>query len=233
MSSTTAAAIIRSALGKLGIVAPGESVKPNDAEDCLRALNVLLDGWLVENLYAYATQTIDHALGSNALDLTIGPTGDIVVAARPVRFEAGCYYSTGGVDYPLQQINEAEFNAIGVKPLPSLGPCVFTYNPTLPNGALRFYPQASGGATLHLVVQVQLAAFADLSTEYTIAPGYERALVYTLAEEVGADFEREIPPTVARNAANARRFLKRANLVVPQLIIAAPVESPLAQIIAG
>jgi hypothetical protein len=44
-------------------------------------------------------------------------------------------------------------------------------------------------------------------------------LVFTLAEEVAADYEREIPPTVARNAAAARRILKRANHKVPQLVV--------------
>lgn len=72
---------------------------------------------------------------------------------------------------------------------------------------------------LNLPVQKRLDAFAALTTEYTLPPGYERALVFTLAEEVAADYEREIPPTVARNAAAARRILKRANFKVPQLVV--------------
>lgn len=214
---TTANAIIRAALGKLGIVAPGESVKPNDAADCLQALNTIVDAWRLERLFAYATQTIDEAVPASTQGLEIGPTGDIVVTARPERFEAGCYYSTGGTDYPLTQINEAQYNEIRVKQISTVGTLWFTYNPTLPEGLIRFWPALSAAATLHLVVQVQLTAFADLTTDYGLPAGYERALIFTLAEEVAADYEREIPPTVARNAANARRLLKRGNHTVPQL----------------
>lgn len=231
--ATTANAIIRSALGKLGVIAPGEQVKPNDATDCLRALNVLLDAWGVENLYAYATQQIDHAVASATNSLTIGPTGNIVVAARPVRFEAGSYYSAGGVDYLMFKITEDEYNGIGIKTVGGVGPDLFKYVPSLPNGVLHFYPQAEAGSTLHLVVQTQIAAFATLAASYTLPPGYERALIFSLAEEVAADFEREIPPTVARNAANARRFIKRANHVVPQLQVGQPIEGPLVQFYRG
>lgn len=231
--ATTANAIIRSALGKLGVVSPGESVKPGDAADCLRALNVMLDAWKVENLYAYATQTVDHPLASPALSLDIGPTGDIVVSERPVRIEPGSYYTAGGVDYPMEQISTAEFNMIGIKDLASLGPVLFDYNPTLPDGVLRFYPQASAAAELHLLLQVRVAAFAALATSYTLPPGYERALIFSLAEEVGADFEREIPPTVMRNAANARRFIKRANHSVPQLLVGEPIEGHLERFYRG
>lgn len=230
----TAANIIRSSLGLLGVAAPGEPVNPNQAEDCLRALNVMLDGWGVENLYAYATQDITHAVVSDASSLTIGPsTADITVSARPVRFEGGSYFSQGGVDYPMHRITEAEYNGIGIKDIAGLGPCGFKYVPSLPNGVLFFWPQATAGTTLHLIAQVQVSAFANLSTEYTLPPGYERALIFSLAEEVAALFEREIPPTVGRNAANARRFIKRANVVVPQLQVGQPTEGPLVQFYRG
>lgn len=216
--STTANAIIRSALGKLGIVAPGESVDANEAEDCLRALNVMLDGWATENLYAYALQLVDYTVLADTTSLTIGPTGDIVVSARPVRIEDGSYFTAGGVDYPMTPVSDAEYNGIGIKTLSGgLGPDVFNYNPSLSDGELRFYPEALSGNVLHLNVQTQISSFAALATSYTIPPGYERALIFSLAEEVAADYEREIPPTVARNAANARRFIKRLNFSVPQL----------------
>ncbi|MGH7185093.1 MAG: hypothetical protein ACREIB_02290, partial [Pseudomonadota bacterium] len=52
---------------------------------------------------------------------------------------------------------------------------------------------------------------------FLLPTGYERMLVFSLAEEVAADYEREIPPTVARNATNARRAVKRVNSRVPTL----------------
>lgn len=215
---TTAAIIGRSALGKLGINAPGEALRPADGDTCLEALNRILDAWKLERLYAYATTDVTHTVASVTQTLTIGPSGNINTA-RPERFEAGSYYTISGVDYPLISVTEAEFNAIAVKNITAIGPTWFEYSPTLPLGVLRFYPRLTAGASLRMPVQVQLSAFADLTTDYILPAGYERALVFTLAEEIAADYEREIPPTVARNAANARRMLKRANHSVPQLTV--------------
>jgi hypothetical protein len=45
---TTAAIIGRAALGKLGINAPGEALRPADGDTCLEALNRILDAWKLE-----------------------------------------------------------------------------------------------------------------------------------------------------------------------------------------
>jgi hypothetical protein len=214
---TTANSIIRQALGKLGIVAPGEAVDAGDASACLISLNTMLDGWAVESLYAYATTTITGTLPANTQTRTIGPTGQLVATPRPVRLEAGCFFTAGGIDYPIETVTEDEFNSIGLKAVSSLGPRWVFYNPTLANGVLNFHPRAAQAVILSLVVQQRISSFASLTTSYTLPPGYERALVLSLAEEVAADYEREVPPTMARNAALARRNIKRTNFVVPQL----------------
>jgi hypothetical protein len=212
----TANRIIRSALGKLGLVAPGESVKPGDAADCLIALNTMLDAWRVESLYAYATQTLTAMLPPGTQAVSIGPGATLNITPRPVRIEGG-FFRVGSTDYPFDFITEDQWNAIEVKGTFTVAPEVVHYEATLPAGTLRLFPGVAGSAEAHIDVQVQLAAFADLTTDYALAQGYERALLFSLAEEVAADFEREVPPTVARNAANARRLLKRANHSVPQL----------------
>jgi hypothetical protein len=214
---TTAAQLIRGALGKLGIVAPGEAVDAGDAAVCLLSLNTMLDGWAVENLYAYATATVTGTLPAGTGSRTIGPTGQLVAAPRPVRLEAGCFFTAGGIDYPIETVTQDEYNSIGLKAIDSLGPRWVFFNATLPNGVLLFHPRPAQAVTLSLVVQQRIAAFANLTTNYNLPPGYERALLYSLAEEVAADYEREVPPTVARTAAMARRAIKRTNNVVPQL----------------
>jgi hypothetical protein len=216
--STSAAIISRAALGKLGINSPGEALRPEDGSTCLEALNRILDAWRLERLYAYATTDVTHTVVSEAQTLTIGPGGNIDTQ-RPERFEAGCYFSWGGLDFELIEITEAEYNRITLKSVGGLGPTWFDYTPSLPLGTLRFFPRIPSSAVLRMPVQVHLTEFADLTTLYTLPAGYERALVFTLAEEVAADYEREIPPTVARNAAAARRILKRANHKVPQLVV--------------
>jgi hypothetical protein len=215
--STTAAAIGKAGLGKLGVVSPGEALRAADGDLVLSTLNRILDAWKLEKLYAYATETITHTTAGETATLTIGPTGDIDVPERPTRFEPGCFYRASNVDYQLHKINEAEFNRIIYKAVTAIGDTSFQYDAGLPLGRLQFYPRLPAGVALNLLVQKRLDEFATLTTAYTLPPGYERALVFTLAEEVAADYEREIPPTVARNAAAARRILKRSNFSVPQL----------------
>lgn len=231
---TTANSIIKQALGKLGIVAPGETVDPGDASACLASLNLMLDGWRVESLYAYASATITGTLPAGEQTRTIGPTGQLVATPRPVRLEDGCFFTLGGLDYSIDAITEAEFNGIGLKNVGSLGPRWVFYNPTLPNGALNFHPRAAADVVLHLVVQQQIASFASLTANYTLPPGHERALVLSLTEEVAPDYEREVSPTLARNAAMARRNIKRANHRVPQLdVCGGPQRSHLERFLEG
>jgi hypothetical protein len=69
---------------------------------------------------------------------------------------------------------------------------------------------------VYLPCQVQLSAFADLVTDYSIAQGYQRALELSLAEELAMGL-RDLPAVVVRNAANARRVIRRSNVEVPLL----------------
>jgi hypothetical protein len=212
---TTAIKIINQALGLLGIRSGADPVSGEDAAIARERLNTLLDAWRLESLYTYATQTVTATLPANTATLDIGPTGDYEINPRPVRIESG-RYSSDGIDYPIESITQAEYERIEVKAT-AANPCKLFYNPTLPDGIVYFYPVAVADVEVSLVLQIPLESFADLTTDYELAPGYEKALVYTLAEECGPDFERDVPPTVTRNAKNARRMVKRTNHVVPQL----------------
>lgn len=215
---TTANELIGQALGLLGVRAAGNPVSGESAAMALERLNTLLDAWRVNSLFAHATQTITGTLPANTTTRTIGPAGQLVCAPRPMRIEQGSKFTAGGIDYPIRTVTQPEFELIGIKALASIGPEVVFYNPTMPAGQLSFYPQASASVTLSLVVLLQLTEFADLTTDYTLPPGYVRALAYSLAEECAPDFEREVPPSVARTARNSRRAIQIANNVVPQLM---------------
>jgi hypothetical protein len=230
---TTANKIIAQALGLIGVRSSADPVSGADAAIALERLNTLLDAWRVQSLFAYATQAITGALPANTATRTIGPTGDLVVDPRPMRIEAGSKYTVGGQDYPITPITQAQYESISLKTVGGMGPDVVFYNPTLPNGVLSFYPLSGNGCTLSLVALVQVSQFADLTTDYTLSPGYERALVFSLAEEVAPDFERDAPPVVVRGARNARRMIQRANHDVPQLDVANVPQSRLGQFLGG
>lgn len=212
---TTANQLIAQSLGLLGVKDPIENVGGTEAASALIRLNTLVDWLRINSLYTKYLQRVTYSLSTATA--TIGPAANFAVSVRPERIELGSFFSSGGVDYPITPISAQDYDRIPVKTNGAIGPdCVYLDRQT-PTSTLYFYPVPASAVTVTLLVQNHLASFADLTTSYTLAPGVERALMFTLAEELAADYEREIPPTVARNAASARRALKRANAVVPTM----------------
>jgi len=210
---TTALAIITAALQELGVADVGQTPANEDMSLCLSALNVLADAWLTEPNYLYATTLVTAALPAATESRTIGVGGQFNTA-RPIRLEQGSYIQYGGLDYELEIITEAEYNALPLKAISAFPRKVY-YSPSSPLGTVYFFPL--GACTVKLNVLTQLSQFADLTTAYTLPQGYERAFKFTLLEEVAGSFSRPITALQARNAKQARRAIKRANFVVPQL----------------
>lgn len=215
----SAVQIFNQSLGLLGVKTPGQPISGGLLPDSLVRLNTMLDAWRLDSLKAYAVQRLTANVSTATR--TIGPAGDFVIDPRPTRIEPGSFFTSGGVDYPVTPVSAQQFNAIAVKADGGLGPEVVHLDTAFPVGTLYFYPVPASAVSVTLLVQTQLAEFPDLTTNVVLAPGYERMIVFSLAEEVAADYEREVPPTVTRNAASARRAVKRANSRVPSLALPA------------
>jgi len=215
--STTATKIITQALGVLGIIGPGSSVKGAELQDALMRLNTLIDAWRLESMFAYATQTVTGQIPAGAKAVTVGPSGDIITQYRPLRLEQGSFYSASGLDYPITALTRAEYSNIGYKTLGGLGPGGGYYEPGVPNGTLHLYPQASIDTPVTLQMLTELSEFADLTTSYVLPPGYERALIYSLAADLADPYLVQLSPTAARTGAQARMALRRVNFETPAL----------------
>lgn len=213
----TANEIISSTLGLLGIRAAGDDIDPDIASVVFERLNTLMDAWRTGELFAYTTQTVQGSLPANTQSVTIGPGQTVAITPLPTQIETSSFYTEGGIDYPLHNVTEAEFNRVALKAISSPGDRWMFFKRGATTGTLSFWPRAGSTATLNIVCQVQVGEFPDYTTDVVLPAGYKRALIFTLAEECAADFEREIPPTVARNAKAARRAIKNQNFVVPQL----------------
>jgi len=225
---TTALQIIDRAAELIGFKDPDDPLNGNDSSNFLGVLNDMVDGWNVDRLFIVTvTETTASVSASPA---TIG-TGEDVNVTRPVRLERGCFVRSGGVDFPLHIITRAQYNSIPLKSTTSDIPSVVYYDAGVPTGNLFLYPAPSGAVELHLQMAAQLSAFADLATAYSFAPGYKKALEYSLAEEL-APGRRPLDPQIARIAANARRAIRRVNLEIPDMDTSSCL-TPLARIQAG
>ncbi|HQS64972.1 MAG TPA: hypothetical protein PKV65_16605, partial [Acidovorax defluvii] len=116
----------------------------------------------------------------------------------------------------VKEIDRETYASISLKTVSSTFPQYIYYDGNMPTANLFFYPAPVAGVEFHLAVQTQLTAFANLATDYTLAPGYAKALQYSLAEELAPGI-KEVPMSLMRIAANARRAIRRTNVDVPLL----------------
>lgn len=220
-------------MGKINILSVGETVSAEDADLGLSRLNTLLDSLRLESLFAYVTTETVFNLPANTTSRTIGPAQQINVA-RPTRIEAQSFSRLNGIDYPLRPISEPEYNAIALKSL-SLGivPDVCQFDGAAPTGVVYFWPPTSGTVEIHMVTMTPLTEFADLTTDYTLPPGYQRYLEYGLALEIAPDFRAQPSPFVMGAASNAKRKIKRLNHVTPTLDLGGSGTTVLENFLAG
>jgi hypothetical protein len=130
--------------------------------------------------------------------------------------ENGSFTRVGTLDYPVEWIDRETYSAISLKTVRATFPQYAYYDANMPISHVYFYPMPNAPVEFHLAVQVKLTAFADLATDYKLAPGYLKALQYSLAEELSPGV-KELPVSVMRIGANARRAIRRTNVNVPQL----------------
>jgi hypothetical protein len=77
-----------------------------------------------------------------------------------------------------------------------------------------FYPVPSAAVEVHLPLQVPLSGFDNLASIISLMPGYDRALVYSLAEELAPGI-RPLDPQIVKTAFLARRAIRHTNVDVP------------------
>ena len=216
MAVTTYGAIVESALKEIGVLAAGETMSAEDGSDGLDALNMLLDQWKSERLTIYTVTRTTWAITSSVGSYAVG-TGSVVNFARPnlqeineVRFQDTSVSPT--LEYPLLQLTENDYARIPQKTLTSTQPTSFYYNPTFPTGLITFWPVPTS-ATLQGVLYALAAVgeAAALTTLISLPPGYRRALIKNLAEDLASGYGRPVPPELAMEAERTLNGLKASN----------------------
>lgn len=216
---TNALQLIDRAYSLLGYKDGSEVLSSADADYGLSALNDMIDSWITQRLFIVSVEEVVTSVSGQTV--TIGPSLTINVD-RPVKMEQGAFHRVSGIDYPLQWIEREQYNAISLKAVSSTIPEYGYYDAA---GKIYLWPYSTTALALHLQLQVQLSEFADLSTDYTLAPGYRKALSYSLAEELAPGI-KELPMSIIKQAALARNAIKRTNARVPVMDLNVPFSEP-------
>lgn len=227
--TTTAQAVINRACDLFGYKDPSESLSAADSTAFLAVLNDMIDGWNTQRLYIAAVTEIVATVSTSPI--TIGPGGTINVN-RPVKMEDGAFIRQNGSDYQVLWMSRTDYADITNKAQTGELAYAGFYDPAIPVGSIYLWPKPAGSVELHLQLQTQLTEFANLTAAYSLAPGYRKALSYSLAEEL-APGKRELPASTARIAASARRAIRRSNVVIPDLDIGQRSGGGLADFLSG
>ncbi len=207
---TTALQLVTSALRKLGAVAAGEAPDADEQADALAALNQIVESWNLQGLALYRRENVAYSLVPSQQVYTIG-SGANFNGARPITMN-GAFVTRGGIDYPLEPLTQAQWNEILQKSQESQLPEAVYYEPTFPDGTLRFWPVPLEALTVTLAINMQLGAVADINDDLAFPPGYERALVYALAVDLAPEYPAvTLSQRVIDTADEALADIKRAN----------------------
>ncbi|MRT30815.1 hypothetical protein [Herbaspirillum sp. CAH-3] len=210
---TTVFRIIELALRDINTVGEDEQLSPSIISDALDTLNQMIAQWTTEKQYVYAQKVVMFSANGSG-SYTIGPGGTIDIAL-PAKIDAASWRD-GLVDFPLQVVDSLEeWERIGVKTLSGVPLGVF-FQRLYPVGNLLVWPQAQSGQ-IRLVTRVGLDGYTSLTNDMMIPPEYQLAVRYSLAELMSMSLGVPISPDILRQAANARRVMKRQNTTVLKL----------------
>ncbi|HVZ39374.1 MAG TPA: hypothetical protein VHI13_08865 [Candidatus Kapabacteria bacterium] len=229
--------ILTQAYYKSGIVAPGESISNQLAQNALNDLNMMFDSWNVDRLLIFATppEVFNLVGGVSTVSgtyYTIGP-GGAFNTTRPVQIErANILLNAGGsiTRIPLQILNMDQWQALRVPATPSSFPTSIWYDETYSTaapiglGRIYTYPVANMPVQIELFTWSALPNFPNIQSSVILPPGYWDALVYNLAIRVAIGILEPDPGVVALAQSSLAR-LEAANSPEPR-IVSDPAASP-------
>ena len=194
----------------LGLLNSGSSATTQESTDALIALNAMLDSWRNDKLMCYAMRDQSVTLSSGDTSKTVGASGDLNTD-RPVEIQSA-YVVYNAVSIPVKIITDDEWAYMPDKTATSTFPGVMNYKATMSTGTILFYPIPNATSVLHILTRVPVTAFAAVSTEVTLPPGWEEAIDYNLAVAIAPEFDTEPSRIVMSKAQSSLAMIKRMNV---------------------
>lgn len=209
----TAVDLIKATAHKIRILALGEPLSNDKAIGFLDELNRMLGSWANENLLIHEQKEETLTLVVDQTSYTIGESASYDFnTVRPQEILDGTFVKTSGgtTDYPLTVKTLQEYRNIANKSS-STRPWWIAYNPTYPYGTIYLFWTPDVAYELHLLSLKELSSFATLTTDVSLPPGYEDAIVYNLAVRMGPDFGKTLRQDILLLAEQGLKVIKRRN----------------------
>ncbi len=219
---TTGTDIITDALRYAGITGQGIDPSGEDAATAQRMFNDMLSEWSARRWLVY--HLLDTSIVCDGrISYTVGPGGDISLAARPDRIEWAYVRllqpqsPTLRTDYPLDQlIAREDYSRITLKQMQSF-PYYYFYDPAFPLGNIFPWPIPNNQYELHVLTRVVLPRIDVLADDLMFPEGYEGAVKWNLARRLRAGYRYPPDPEINALAANGINVVSSNNFAVPVL----------------
>lgn len=205
---------------------PGYTASPELQENVRQEWAAMIDEWNVDRNFALTKPEFTYAItgsgyNANNRDYQIGPAAAAgnFIGPRPIRIlKANLVITTvtPHVRIPLSVLPWEDYGSIPVLAIPATGVSLaIYYEPTFPTGIIHFWLPINANSIEIWQNGVNVAP-AVLATVVagTFAPGYENAIVYSLAERCQYLCTKEMGPRnpkIAAWALRARQKIKNNN----------------------
>ncbi|TXH15350.1 MAG: hypothetical protein E6R03_07305 [Hyphomicrobiaceae bacterium] len=202
---TTGAVLVQDALAKRFVTAPNEEPDADQLAFGLRWLNRMLESWGAEKPMLYTITEETFTLTAGTASYSTSELAD----GRPASVDY-LFNRLSNVDYPCKLVDNQTYADVQYKPVNAV-PSICYYNDGYPNGTFNFYPRPYASFECHVYCLRVLTGTITSTTNVALPPGYEKAIVDSLA--VYYPFAVPATPDMKKDADNARKLLMRANYV--------------------
>lgn len=210
----TALDLIARSMRRIGVLASGETASSSEAQDALTNLSAMFGSWSTEGLLIYGkvSETFPFVVGTQSY--TMG-TGGTFNTTRPLKVESALLETTQGTDtfdLPIEIVNQQQWDAITIKTNQSSQPNKLLILDTYPLATLYFWPIPNATASVVLRSWKPLTSIASISTTVDLPPGYEDAIVLSLARRLAPEYGKAVDELLNEEANFAKANIKRMNI---------------------
>lgn len=193
-----------------GDISARELPTPDELVDGLACLNNMLEGMPTEALLMWGSPNKTFTTSPGVATYTIGP-GGAFNDQRPEDIE-GVYCTFGGVDFPLMQIEQSEYNLIPLKLQQQQIPSRYIYVQDSPLGRITLWPVPSVAIPLVLTARRLITTPLALTDVLDGPPGFKKMVQYGLSVEFAPEFGHTASQSVVALAVGAKSAFKAANI---------------------
>jgi hypothetical protein len=191
--------ILNGAFKELGVLATGETLPADMAQDARSKLNLMLGSWSIRNVSILVTIDESFSVVGGTGSYTIGPSG-VFNTARPLSILVATLEDENQIFTPLALIGEDQFLSYGDRAIVSGLPSHLYYERSQPLGRIFLYYIPDKAYTLTLSTQKPFSSVTTLSEELVVDPVYLEAVIYNLAVRLAPGYGVTPSPLVLGQA---------------------------------